>query len=85
MIDSGHTSPRRVTRPRSHLPIPSSRGVQQVNTSSSSSLQSHSSSPSRASTSSRARQRPSHNNRTNFSQNDIWFLDPNCNENYSNR
>uniref|UniRef100_A0A8C2APS4 Cortactin-binding protein 2 n=1 Tax=Cyprinus carpio TaxID=7962 RepID=A0A8C2APS4_CYPCA len=84
-IDSGHTSPRRVTRPRSHLPIPSSRGVQQVNTSSSSSLQSHSSSPSRASTSSRARQRPSHNNRTNFSQNDIWFLDPYCNENYSNR
>uniref|UniRef100_A0A673KFB1 Cortactin-binding protein 2 n=1 Tax=Sinocyclocheilus rhinocerous TaxID=307959 RepID=A0A673KFB1_9TELE len=62
----GHTSPRRVTRPRSHLPIPSS-------------------SPSRASTSSRARQPPSHNNRNNFSQDDIWFLDPSCNENYSNR
>ncbi|XP_016143361.1 cortactin-binding protein 2-like [Sinocyclocheilus grahami] len=84
-IDSSHTSPQRVTRPRSHLPIPSSRGAQQVNTSSSSSLQSHSSSPSRASTSSRARQPPSHNNRNNFSQDDIWFLDPSCNENYSNR
>uniref|UniRef100_A0A671PMX0 Cortactin-binding protein 2 n=1 Tax=Sinocyclocheilus anshuiensis TaxID=1608454 RepID=A0A671PMX0_9TELE len=81
----GHTSPRQVTRPRSHLPIPSSRGAQQVNTSSSRSLQSHSSSPSRASTSSRARQPPSHNNRNNFSQDDIWFLDPSCNENYSNR
>ncbi|RXN18225.1 cortactin-binding 2-like protein [Labeo rohita] len=84
-IDSGHASPRRVTRPRSHLPVPSSRGAQQVNaTSSSSSLQSHSSTPSRVSTSSRARQPPSHNNRNNFSQDDIWFLDPNCNENYSN-
>ncbi|XP_052438462.1 cortactin-binding protein 2 isoform X2 [Carassius gibelio] len=77
-IDSGHTSPRRLTRPRSHLPIPSSRGAQQGNTSSSSS-------PSRASTSSRTRQPPSHNNRSNFSQEDIWFLDPNCNESYSNR
>ncbi|XP_067276644.1 cortactin-binding protein 2 [Pseudorasbora parva] len=74
---SGHASPRRVTRPRSHLPVPSSRGAQQVNASSSSS-------PSRASTSSRARQLQPHNNTNNFSQDHIWFLDPNCNENYSN-
>ncbi|ROL43258.1 Cortactin-binding protein 2 [Anabarilius grahami] len=77
--DGGHSSPRRVTRPRSHLPVPSSRGSQQVNTTSSSS-----SNPSRASTSSRARQLPPHNNTNNFSQGQIWFLDPNCNENYSN-
>ncbi|XP_059420998.1 cortactin-binding protein 2 isoform X2 [Carassius carassius] len=84
-IDGSHASPQRVTRPRSHLPVPSSRGAQQVNTTSSISLQSHSSNPSRASTSSRARQPPSHNNSNNFSsQDNIWFLDPNCNENYSN-
>ncbi|KTF93234.1 hypothetical protein cypCar_00039923, partial [Cyprinus carpio] len=83
-IDGSHASPQRVTRPRSHLPVPSSRGAQQVNATSSISLQSHSSNPSRASTSSRARQPPSHNNSNNFSQNNIWFLDPNCNENYSN-
>uniref|UniRef100_A0A671NS46 Cortactin-binding protein 2 n=1 Tax=Sinocyclocheilus anshuiensis TaxID=1608454 RepID=A0A671NS46_9TELE len=67
-----------LTRPRSHLPVPSSRGAQQVNATSSSSLQSHSSNPSRA------RQPPSHNNSNNFSQDNICFLDPNCNENYSN-
>ncbi|XP_051726214.1 cortactin-binding protein 2 [Ctenopharyngodon idella] len=78
--DSGHSSPRRVTRPRSHLPVPSSRGSPQVNTTSSSS----SSNPSRASTSSRARQLPPHSNTNNFPQGQIWFLDPNCNENYSN-
>ncbi|XP_016320756.1 cortactin-binding protein 2-like [Sinocyclocheilus anshuiensis] len=77
-IDGSHASPQRVTRPRSHLPVPSSRGAQQVNATSSSSLQSHSSNPSRA------RQPPSHNNSNNFSQDNICFLDPNCNENYSN-
>ncbi|CAM4581631.1 unnamed protein product [Leuciscus chuanchicus] len=79
--DGGHASPRRVTRPRSHLPVPSSRGAQQVNTTSSSNSISN---PSRASTSSRARQILPHNNTNNFSQSHIWFLDPNCNENYSN-
>ncbi|XP_056110697.1 cortactin-binding protein 2 [Rhinichthys klamathensis goyatoka] len=82
--DGGHSSPRRVTRPRSHLPVPSSRGAQQVNTTTSSSSSSSSSNPSRASTSSRARQLLPHNNTNNFSQDHIWFLDPNCNENYSN-
>nr|XP_055029294.1 cortactin-binding protein 2 [Misgurnus anguillicaudatus] len=84
-IDSCPTSSWQVTRPRSHLPVPSSRGTQQVNTSSSCSLQSPSPNPSRSSsTSSRARQPPPRNNSNNFSQDDIWFLDPNCNENYSN-
>ncbi|XP_039539793.1 cortactin-binding protein 2 [Pimephales promelas] len=80
--DGGHSSPRRVTRPRSHLPVPSSRGAQQVNTTSSSSISI--SNPSRASTSSRARQLLPHNNTNNFPQDHVWFLDPNCNENYSN-
>lgn len=70
--DSGHASPRRVTRPRSHLPVPSS------------SLQSHSRASTSSSSSSRARQSPSNNNNTNnLSQDHIWFLDPNSNENYS--
>ncbi|KAI2653557.1 Cortactin-binding protein 2 [Labeo rohita] len=69
-----------VTQPRTR-PVTTESAVNA--TSSSSSLQSHSSTPSRVSTSSRARQPPSHNNRNNFSQDDIWFLDPNCNENYS--
>lgn len=76
--DSVHTSPRRVMRPRSHLPVPSSRGSQQM-IGSSSSLQTHS----RASTSSSRTRQPPSNNTNNLSQDHIWFLDPNSNENYS--
>ncbi|XP_051512702.1 cortactin-binding protein 2-like isoform X2 [Myxocyprinus asiaticus] len=84
--DSCHTSTQRLTRPRSQLPIPSGRGAQQMNTSSSSSsLQSQGSNLSRASVSSRARQPPPHNNTNNFTQDQIWILDPNCNESYSNQ
>ncbi|XP_051579643.1 cortactin-binding protein 2 [Myxocyprinus asiaticus] len=83
--DSLHSSTRRATRPRSHLPIPSSRGAQQVNTSSSSSIQFQGTNSSRASTSSRARQPTSHNNTNKFTQDQIWILDPNCNEEYSNQ
>ncbi|XP_056621623.1 cortactin-binding protein 2 [Triplophysa dalaica] len=82
-IDSCLYTPRRATRPRSHLPVPSSRGVQQANTTNgTSSLQSHSINPSRPTVSSKARQSPSDNNRNKFPQDEIWFLYPNCNENY---
>ncbi|XP_066541224.1 cortactin-binding protein 2 [Hoplias malabaricus] len=97
-IDSSHSagssaSPRRAARPRSQLPVPSSRGLHQTNSnphpasttttisSSSRPSQSHKSTPSRIHASSRTRQTPS-NNRNNQSEEEIWIL--NSHQNYSN-
>ncbi|KAL6479112.1 hypothetical protein MHYP_G00125450 [Metynnis hypsauchen] len=100
-IDSSHSagshaSPRRAARPRSQLPVPSSRGLQQApsstnqNTTQSSTMnsssirlsQNHRNTPSRAHMSSRTRQ-PLPNNRNNQSE-DIWILNSNSHENYNN-
>uniref|UniRef100_A0A4W4HAV1 Cortactin-binding protein 2 n=1 Tax=Electrophorus electricus TaxID=8005 RepID=A0A4W4HAV1_ELEEL len=89
-----HGSPRCLARPKSQLPVPTSRGQQQTpsstqraTTSISSSTRSphaHSSNPSRTHTSSRTRQAPPSNNRINQSEEETWILNSSLHENYSN-
>ncbi|XP_076848321.1 cortactin-binding protein 2 [Brachyhypopomus gauderio] len=89
-----HASPRRLARPKSQLPVPSSRGQQQTPSgtqrvtsclsSRTCSPHTHSSNPSRANTSSRTRQAPPSNGRNNQSEEEIWILNSSLHENYSN-
>ncbi|XP_026783143.3 cortactin-binding protein 2 isoform X2 [Pangasianodon hypophthalmus] len=90
-----HTSPRRVARPKSQLPIPSSKGHQQTPSSShratntsnpaiSSSIRPSQTHSSRAHMSSRTRQTQP-NNRNKQPEEEIWILNSNFHKNYSNR
>ncbi|KAG7333209.1 hypothetical protein KOW79_003344 [Hemibagrus wyckioides] len=92
-----HTSPRQVARPKSQLPIPSSKGHQQTpsssiratntsipSSSSSSSIRLSQTHSSRANMSSRTRQTQT-NNRNKQPEEEIWILNSNLHKNYNNR
>ncbi|KAK3549236.1 hypothetical protein QTP70_034233 [Hemibagrus guttatus] len=89
-----HTSPCRVARPKSQLPIPSSKGHQQTPSSSiratntsiptSSSIRLSQTHSSRANMSSRTRQTQT-NNRNQQPEEEIWILNSNLHKNYNNR
>ncbi|TSX17023.1 hypothetical protein Baya_13677 [Bagarius yarrelli] len=96
-FDRVHTSPLRVARPKSQLPIPSSKGHQQTlnnshratNTftptiSSSSSIRPSPTHSSRAHMSSRTRQTKT-NNRNKQPEEEIWILNSNFHQNYYNK